>query len=244
MAIVAAVIIVIAILAQNEHEKKSAVNDPHPSEESTTQPSISSNSFGTETITADEETFETNISYPVTGNDIIDTNIISFVSNARNDFKRNIEGLEIFDETKHGLDVSFNTYIDTEELFSLRFIINTFTGGAHGNQDIVTMNFDRVTGDPITLDDIFNPNTDYLFILSDATYLDLLKQDNEYLDVDSIKQGTVANEENFQAYTLTEGGLVIHFPPYQVGSYVTGIQESLIPWSYLQPDVVEPFSEY
>lgn len=51
---------------------------------------------------------------------------------------------------------------------------------------------------------------------------------------DMIESGASAKPENFKVFTVSEAGLTIIFPLYQVGPYIMGIQKINIPWNSMK----------
>jgi len=77
---------------------------------------------------------------------------------------------------KNTLDVIFDPYLTSNNIVSIRFIDAVYTGGAHGNQQIVTKNFDLKTGREIQLKHLFK-NDDYLNYISKKA-IEKLTNDN------------------------------------------------------------------
>lgn len=78
-----------------------------------------------------------------------------------------------------------------------------------------------MTGQRISLGDLFAPGTPYLEAVSAGARrsLEALGWDGgEY----SWAEGLDPTEENFAAFTLAADSLVLHFAPYQVGPYSAG----------------------
>ena len=110
-------------------------------------------------------------------------------------------------------------------------------GAAHGNYGITYLHFLRGEGRKLVADDLFagkswNQN------LADLT-LKRLKEDRGELlwDIDAawLKEA-VADPARWK---FDDGGLVIQFQPYEVGSYAEGAITALIPWMQLQDDLSE-----
>jgi hypothetical protein len=100
----------------------------------------------------------------------------------------------------------------------------------------------------LKLTDIFVPNGDYLSVLSRYCVEELTRQQparwwdpaqravqlQESGD-DWIVSGAGPKDANFERIAFRKGGVVIHFDPYQVGSYAEGKYEVFIPSSVLEP---------
>jgi hypothetical protein len=62
---------------------------------------------------------------------------------------------------------------------------------------------------------------------------------DEIVQSDWVRRGASADVANFTAFNVTDDGLVLTFPPYQVASWANGPQEVTVPWSRLR-DVLNP----
>lgn len=99
-----------------------------------------------------------------------------------------------------------------------------YTGGAHGGTYRGTINMDERTGRVLTESDIFK--SDY--------YQPLTSLLREYLpkcaDMDMIFDASISPSDNFY---VTSEGITYVYQQYEIGPYVLGIVEVLIPWSEL-----------
>lgn len=110
-----------------------------------------------------------------------------------------------------------------------------YTGGAHPNTIYQNVILDRVTKKSLRVSDLFVDAKKGLTFLSTASRKQLTKSEAmEMSDTDWLNTGTEAKDANFAQTRLTEQGLVITFPPYQVAAYAAGPQEVQIPWKDVQ----------
>ena len=105
--------------------------------------------------------------------------------------------------------------------------------GAHGAYLLNTFTFNLESGQQITLQDIFDPNTDYLTALSKMALQKLREQPDSY-DEYMASVGVTPKEENFAAFAPEPEGLRLFFSPYQVAPWAYGMPEVLIKWDELQ----------
>ncbi|NNF58401.1 MAG: DUF3298 and DUF4163 domain-containing protein [Rhodothermaceae bacterium] len=111
-----------------------------------------------------------------------------------------------------------------ERLFSARIDTYWYTGGAHGNTDVLPLNYNLTTGDRVALPHLFAPEAAYLDTLS-AHSAALLAQEAEsrgFSASDLWAEGYAPEAANFQRFTLGPDSLTLYFPPYQVAPYVAG----------------------
>lgn len=113
---------------------------------------------------------------------------------------------------------------------------SVYTGGAHPNLIYQNVILDRTTKKSLHVKDLFVSADKGLAFLSEASRK-ALKQKSDAMamsDEDWLKTGTEPDDANFSQTHLTEQGLTIIFPPYQVAAYAAGPQEVQIPWKDVQ----------
>jgi len=127
--------------------------------------------------------------------------------------------------------VSFDVSYTNKYFVSVVLYTYYYMGGAHGSTLCYSFNYDLDNNKNLKLSDLFEGN--YLNIISDYCIKEIIK-DDEYSDAEWVKEGAAPKAENFEAFTLTEKALVIHFQQYQVLPYVAGMPDVLIPQSVLK----------
>ncbi len=188
--------------------------------------------------------------------DIFNQKIRELVDEKISDFKRDEEetdeeDIRLMKEVKFrdSLWIDYDIAFADENVISVNFIISTYSyGAAHPNHSSFTYNFDFRKRAPLTLDEIFAENADYLGRLSrlceEKVKKEKLKRmreidsnsnpDEDNLDTEWIRDGTAPDPENYDAWALTKKGILIIFPPYQVGSYAEGFYEILITYDEIK----------
>lgn len=106
-------------------------------------------------------------------------------------------------------------------------------GAAHPGTSILTVNYDLNSGEPISLASLWRPGSGYLDIISSYS-IDALESKLGTDTDEMIRDGAGPKEENFEAFLLTDQGLLVIFNEYQVAAYAAGEQEITIPYSALQ----------
>ena len=132
------------------------------------------------------------------------------------------------------LEVSYNVEWATNDVVSIKFLESFFNGGIHPSYATSVLNFDLKSGKEIKLADLFQPNSNYLKMISDYSIADLKTRLTDLSDDDWIATGAEAKEENYKSWNLTKKGLMITFDPYQVAAYAAGTQTVIIPYSKLK----------
>lgn len=123
-------------------------------------------------------------------------------------------------------DVRYDVLYGREGILSIRFEVEAYSEGAAHQQfgyDELTFNVGR--GQRITLRDLFKPGVRYLETLS------------LYCENDSRIQSVLNNDlglrpmaDNFRVWNITVDGLLITFPPYQIGTFADGTQRVTVPF--------------
>ncbi|HYD93125.1 MAG TPA: RsiV family protein [Candidatus Paceibacterota bacterium] len=115
------------------------------------------------------------------------------------------------------------------------YLIYADTMGAHPNAYYKTFTFDRMSGEELTIDDLFTPGANFLPVLSETSrailYPKIAQAMNipqSEMDTSMIDAGTEAQISNFTTFYLDGADLVLIFPPYQVGPWALGTQEARI----------------
>src|SRR5262249_22163858 len=131
----------------------------------------------------------------------------------------------------NSLDVSYEITAASKDFISALFSFYEYAGGAHPNTTTRSFNYDLNRNAPVSLADLFTPNSNYLRVISDYSIRELKKLET----VSSAEEGAGPKIENFHSWNITPAGLRITFDRYQVGPYVVGEHEVVIPYSLLKP---------
>ncbi len=125
------------------------------------------------------------------------------------------------------LNITYATGTIDAKTASILFLVDEYSGGAHGNKSFIPFNYDIANNKPITLADVFLNVPDYLQKISDFVYADVLKQlTNQETgmqpDIEWVKAGTAPQTDNFSAFTINNNSITFYIPPYQVAPYALG----------------------
>lgn len=131
-------------------------------------------------------------------------------------------------------EVGYDVALANNEIVSLIFSNYAFLGGAHGNTQSSTINYDLKNNRELELADIFEPNSNYLKTISDYSIADLKAHLTEMSDDEWISKGAAAEADNFKSWNLTKKGLMFTFDQYQVAAYAAGPQAVIIPYDKLE----------
>ena len=118
---------------------------------------------------------------------------------------------------------------------SLKFHVTLYTAGdAHPTEYSVTLNYDLKAGKVLALKDLFNPDADYLTVLSDYSIKTLKTAGKLFLP-----EGASPTENNYSRWDLLYKGLQITFDAGQVGPRYVGALTVTIPYTTLKP-IINP----
>jgi len=132
-------------------------------------------------------------------------------------------------------------------VLSLVYSVYQYTGGAHGIYADRAYVFDTLTGEELGLDDISNDYDSFAGFL--VEYMDEMAENDPIVSA-SIEPEFLKETENGPALSalLREGswyfsdeGLVIFSDVYELGTYVQGMAEFIIPYSELAGKIDERF---
>lgn len=185
-----------------------------------TSTSASSASISLARINDSSNTYEIDAQYPQFGIPAIDAKIRASVdteiqrlksapanpspNNIKNEFQSVFEGAYVSDA-----------------LISVRMIYSEYTGGAHPNYVIATLNYDPATGRELSLTDALTLTGLSLEQLAERASQELRAKLGEAMFV----EGATAKPENYAAFLVTENQVTFIFQPYQVAAYAAGAQE-------------------
>lgn len=150
-----------------------------------------------------------------------------------NDFKESSGDVIVEDDDNSTLDVDYVEELHTTIPDIISFKVNESyfeAGAAHPGQTIETFNFNSKTGQLLTLNDLFDPSSDYLKKISEYSVAELKKKLGYS---DQLSQGAAPKPDNYTAFLVTETGLKVIFNQYQVAAYAAGVQEVTIPYRVL-----------
>lgn len=164
--------------------------------------------------------------YPELGIAAIDSHLAQWATTMAKDFKENIiRESSPEDKTKYEMSGKYTVSRPSAAAVSITYEIWTYTGGAHGNLDIITLNYDTEHGTPLSLEHLFNDVEQALELMSTYCYTVLAAELGADSSAAMLKSGTSPDAENFSAMTLQPSGITIHFQPYQVAPWSAGPQK-------------------
>lgn len=154
-----------------------------------------------------------------------------FLAQARNTRKENPDGA-----LPWTLSRTAEIAYQDPKVVSLRFSEDVFQGGAHGLSTVHYASFDPATGRRLGLADLVAPDGESRLVEMGERELRKMR---ELSPEQSLEEAGFTFEGNkfvlSQEIAVLEEGLAIHYNPYEIGPYVMGSTEIVIPRSELAP---------
>jgi len=136
-------------------------------------------------------------------------------------------------QARNELRANYTVSYASPRSFTVTYEIWTYTGGIHGNNDILTLSYDVESGQRLLFEDLVVAPDTALERLADYCSKTLRNTLGEYLDEAMLKSGTAPELDNYSSFSLFPAGLRVHFQPYQVAPFVAGAQRVDVPLEIL-----------
>ncbi|MDP3882547.1 MAG: DUF4163 domain-containing protein, partial [Candidatus Staskawiczbacteria bacterium] len=168
-----------AILGKKANSSKQLTQDQNQSQEINIE---------NKTITDNTKPFKINITYPsIAGQDDFNRKAQNIVDTQLNDFKTySLENDNLAKQTdpigyaeyprEYYLEINYDKGLINSDTISTVFTISNYTGGAHGANYFVSLNYDLKNNKDIQLSDLFPGQPDYLQKISDFSIQNLAAQ--------------------------------------------------------------------
>lgn len=179
--------------------------------------------------------FKIDVYYPVSNYPILNKAVMKIVNNHLNLFKQSTHDKNIQPNQYYTLNILYNTY-DYSNYLSYIFRISEYTGGAHPNNIVATISYNKDNDQIITINDLVKDNESLLDVLSTESRKIL---ENNPIFKDKVVQGmmldgTKPKLENFKNFVFSKDGLIIFFEQYQIAPYSYGEFNVIIPYSKIR----------
>ena len=179
--------------------------------------------------------YEIAILYPRTGNTAIDARCKAWAEERAARFAADSADKQP-GESPYSLDISFTVVRNDNDMFETLFELDSYTGGAHPNHELTTLNFLLPDGAQIYFPEVFTHEG--VAKISEIAIKNLIRDIATGADAmtseDNIRQGAGAQADNFASFSITKTDLVLNFQEYQVAAYAAGPQQTHIPLSQIR----------
>jgi len=198
------------------------------------------------TITDIEKPFNISITYPyVEGLDEFNEKSEKIVNKELSEFKKisleNDQAVKKIDPESYTtypreyyLNIEYDKGLINNEIISTVLNISNFTGGAHGANYFVTLNYNIINKKEIKLADLFLDQPDYLQKISIFCTEALTRQIKEKVGDDGgswLETGAGPSLENFSIFLINKDSITFYFPQYQVAAYALGAFKVEMPYT-------------
>ena len=196
------------------------------------------------TITDTKKPFNISITYPyIEGLDDFNKKSEEIVNNELSEFKKisleNDQAVKEIDlesyttyPREYYLNIEYDKGLTNNEIISIVFNISNYTGGAHGANYFIALNYNPANKKEIKLVDLFPGQPDYLQKISIFCTEDLTKQIKERVGDDGgswLETGAGPSLENFSIFLINKDRITFYFPQYQVAAYALGDFKVIMP---------------
>lgn len=150
------------------------------------------------------------IDYPtVDSNPKITDAVTKYINRRLEEFRTETQNMgEANEQTGlYTMRITYKPYIAENGTVCFKFTENIYSGMTNREDYITALAFNGTTGDPIYIDELFNPSTNYLDTLADdaRAYLNREEAVNEFLNTDLFSQGTAPNIQNYSNFVIMPG---------------------------------------
>ncbi|MCG2688490.1 DUF3298 and DUF4163 domain-containing protein [Candidatus Parcubacteria bacterium] len=154
------------------------------------------------------------------------------------EFKANlIEDIIDLPEAKSAFSTDYSEVILTDRLASIKLDSYQYAAGAaHPNSFYSVFNYDFEKNRQINLTELFNPDSDFLPVISEITFQDLKSQlgETDPFVEGTIKEGLLPIKANFKNFVFDKDEITFLFDPYQLGAYAIGPRSVKINYDQLK----------
>lgn len=174
--------------------------------------------------------------YPYTSYNVLNKNIEEKINSIVKEFKKGSRNH--IENQYYTLDINYDKY-EYKNYISYVFHISNYLGGAHPDNKIWTIIYDKDNNRIIDINTLIMKNSGILSLLSKESKKELLndsrfKNSNDKFVEDMMSDGTRPKAKSFKNFAFTDKGLLLFFEPYQVAPYSYGEFEITIPYKNLK----------
>jgi hypothetical protein len=176
------------------------------------------------------DVIDIDVHYPVFGIILIDQDIALWAHRVVETFTKGLGGEHANQrQARNELRASYTVSYASARSLTVTYEIWTYTGGIHGNNDVITLSYDVESGQRLLFEDLIVATDTALEHLAAYCSNALRNTLGEDLDEAMLKSGTAPELDNYSSFSLFPAGLRIHFQPYQVAPFVAGAQRVDVP---------------
>jgi hypothetical protein len=186
--------------------------------------------FKDASIVKTNDIIDIDVHYPIFGKLLIDQDIALWAHRVAETFTKGLGDDHANQrQARNELKTSYTVSYASPRSLTVTYEIWTYTGGIHGNNDIITLSYDAESGQRLLFEDLIVATDTALERLAVYCSRALRNTLGEDLDEGMLKSGTAPELDNYSSFSLFPAGLRIHFQPYQVAPFVAGAQRVDVP---------------
>jgi len=182
-----------------------------------------------ETIDEEQENYLINVTYPSTNNEFITEDIKNLIQTRIDNFKKIISEPSP-NSQKMTLSINYGIIFNQEEILSIKFEEESYTGGAHPGHIIFTKNYSIPENIEISFDSVITAES----ILKDISIFALDYFQKQKFEHKLFLEGLAPKIENYKTFALTNDSIIFYFNEYQIAPYSAGSFELKIPYEILE----------
>ncbi|MFA7309348.1 MAG: DUF3298 domain-containing protein [Candidatus Paceibacterota bacterium] len=174
-------------------------------------------------VYASTATYKVEAHYPQFGIPSVDTKIKSTVEKAVAEFESYPANPADSAVPQNEFNGSFNSVYVGADVVSVALLLSEYTGGAHPNTNIVSVNVDPRTGRELTLNDALAMTGKTLSQVATES----LAQVETKIGADmTFPEGADPKPENYSTFIISKEKVTFIFNSYQVAPYAAGAQQT------------------
>lgn len=182
--------------------------------------------------TFENHKYHIDIYYPVSNYQTLNNEVMKIINNYLNEFKQFVSDKDIQPNQYYTLNILYNKY-EYSNYISYIFRISEYTGGAHPNNILSTIVYNKDCDKIVTIKELVKDNQSLLDILS--TESRKILESNPIFKDNIIREmllnGTEPKLDNFKNFVFSKDGIIIFFEQYQIAPYSYGEFNVNIPYS-------------
>ena len=205
---------------------------PPPQEE----PAKTRGGYPIERVQQNNACFDIDIEYPFFGRPELDQQVRLWVDENYYDMSEEMQAMCAQTPPAHGPYEFKGTYELNSTVGSISVVFKSwsYTGGAHGQDNVQTLVMAVKSGEDLRYKDLFASTGDLYTFLSDYVYSALSpKLGDIWQGSPMFTEGLEPIEASFKNFAVTPKGLTIYFPTYQIAPYSEGPQTCEVPLEVL-----------
>ncbi|MBO4373838.1 MAG: DUF4163 domain-containing protein [Lachnospiraceae bacterium] len=129
-----------------------------------------------------------------------------------------------------------------ENVLSIVFTYDTYSGGAHPSEWYLTKNFDAKTGEELHIANVITDPSALPKVLSEKLLSEYDKEIFFDEDVDKLIREGYEEDQNYE-YTLDNSGICFYFSQYQLAPYASGAQITVLGYDEYADLVKEEYAK-